>query len=152
MSDQWSSDDSDGILESRRTVPDRTDTVEDIVKRVAHVQRSLGRSQEDLIARAQKLSEKHNEPPSQLCLKRVSQLDFWSVIKDFNRLRGQLESLDTALDRAIGVREMFGKGNRKARPKQLVVSKWRAQTLPLRPDSPITEDEKPSKPGNMNWI
>jgi hypothetical protein len=152
MSDQWSSDDSEGIRESKRSVADKVDSLEDIVKRIAHVQRSLGRSQADLSSRAQKLGERHDESPSHLCLRRLSLADFYAMIADYNRLRGQLESLDTALDRAIGVREMFGKP-RRGKNRTLRISKWRTTNLPLRPDTPITEDEsKPSKPGNMNWV
>jgi len=116
-------------------------SMEDIKKRMRHVVRTTNRSS----ARLKLIRRMHGLKGGERTLREASKEDNLTVLIDFRRMVDQLQSLEVALTRTLGVRDLI-KTSKLHRPKQPVVSRWRQATMPERPDSPISEDEVETEP------
>ncbi len=117
-------------------------SMEDIKKRMRHVIRTTNRSG----ARIKLFRRTRGQRSSDRALREAYREHFIQTTRiDFRRMAEQLHSLEVALTRTLGVRDLI-KTHTHPRPKQPVVSRWRQATMPDRPDTPISEDEVETKP------
>jgi hypothetical protein len=145
-----SSDEEDEV---DRSAPDRM--VSDpsmIVRRIQHIRRTLKNSITELTDEIQDLERKHERPFMDKPLRQTSNDVFYATLARHHRHTAQLTSLGDSMSRLIWTRSELQNPIRRSK-RSLTISKWRQRTMPLRPDTPITDEEPVvRKRGNLNHL